>query len=118
MSLRTFNAGLATLSLAACGVGESPEPEGDTVECAIGEGADFASDCTLEWIGEAGKSEFLIHHPEGGFRRFAVNENASGVTAVDGAEETVMVDGVPTGLWQFSVSGDTYRMPIPAPSGV
>ena len=118
MYLRIFSAGIAVLSLAACGVGESPQPEGDTVECAIGEGAAFASDCTLEWLGGAGGSEFLIHHPEGGFRRFAVNEDASGVTALDGAEETVMVDAPAQDQWQFTVSGDQYRMPVPAPSGV
>ena len=117
MYLRTFSASFLALALAACGLGETPEPEGDTVECAIGAGAQFADVCTLEWIGEVGGQEFLIHHPEGGFRRFAPNEDASGVTAVDGAEETIMMEETPDCQWQFSVSGDQYRMPIPAPSG-
>ena len=117
MYLRISSASLAALSLAACSVAETPEPEGETIACAIGEGAEFANVCTLEWIGEVGGQEFLIHHPEGGFRRFAPNEDASGVTAVDGAEETIMMEETPDGQWQFSVSGDQYRMPIPAPSG-
>ena len=117
MDLRTFSATIAVLAVAACSVAETPEPEGDTVECAIGEGAEFADACTLEWIGEVQGQEFLIHHPEGGFRRFTVAEDASGVASVDGAEEITMSDTAPDGQWQFSVSGDQYRMPIPAPSG-
>ena len=116
MYLRTFSASLAALAITACSVAETPEPEGDTVECAIGAGAGFADVCTLEWANGVEGGEFLIHHPEGGFRRFAVNEDASGVTALDGAEVAVM--GAATdGQWQFSVSGDQYRMAIPAPSG-
>ncbi len=117
MYLRIFSAAIVALSLAACSVAETPEPEGDTVECAIGEGASFANACTLEWIDEDERQEFLIHHPEGGFRRFSVNEDASGVTAVDGAETATMLEAAPQGQWQFSVSGDQYRMPVPALSG-
>ena len=116
MYLRTFSASILAFALAACGVAETPEPEGERVGCAIGAGAEFADVCTLEWVdGEEGQ-EFLIHHPEGGFRRFAVNEDASGVTVLDGAEAATM-DAAPVGQWQFSVSGDQYRMAIPAPSG-
>ena len=115
MYLRIFSACFAATSLAACSVAETPEPEGDTIECAIGAGAEFAEVCTLEWVGEVG-GEFLVHHPEGGFRRFSVNEDASGVIALDGAEVATM-DTAPDGQWQFSVAGDQYRMAIPAPTG-
>ncbi|UAB77282.1 hypothetical protein INR77_10710 [Erythrobacter sp. SCSIO 43205] len=117
MYLRTFSAGLLAIGLAACGVGETPEPEGDKVDCAIGAGAEFANVCTLEWIGDEVGQKFLIHHPEGGFRRFSVNEDASGVIALDGAENAIMQDSAVQGAWQFSVDGDQYRVPIPAPSG-
>ena len=117
MSLRISSALLAIGLLAACG-SETPEPEGETLDCAIGAGAEFASVCTLEWIGEEWAREFVIHHPDGGFRRFALNEDASGVVALDGADEPVMVDPGPDCFWQFSVGGDGYRMPLPPPPEV
>ena len=116
MYLRTFSASFAALAIAACSVAETPEPEGERVECAIGAGAEFADVCTLEWLGEVEGQEFLIHHPEGGFRRFAINEDASGVIALDGAETAVM-EAAADGQWQFTVAGDKYRIAIPAPSG-
>lgn len=88
------------------------------LDCAIGAGAELANVCTLEWVGEEWGQEFLIHHPDGGFRRFTLNEDASGLTVKDGAEEIEMVDPSPDGFWQFLVSGDQYLMPLPPPSGV
>ena len=118
MYLRTFSSTFALLTLAACGATETPEPEGDSLECAIGAGAEFARVCTLEWIGEPWGQEFLIHHPEGGFRRFELFEDQTGLSVKDGAEEVQMADPAPDGQWQFSVSGDQYRMPLPPQSGV
>lgn len=117
MYLRTFSASLAAFVIAACSVAETPEPEGETVECAIGAGAGLANVCTLEWANGVEGGEFLIHHPEGGFRRFAVNEDASGVTALDGALDVVMLEPAPGDLWQFEVDGDRYVMAPPPPSG-
>lgn len=117
MSLRIFSGLLALCALSACGAAQSPEPEGESVECAIGAGAEFADVCTLEWLDEAGGGEFLIHHPDGGFRRFAVNEDASGVLLKDGAEELEMSGNSPSGVWQFSVASDRYVMPVPPASG-
>lgn len=118
MFLRTFSALLMVAAIVACGTNETPPPEGETLDCAIGQGSDFASDCTLEWLGEEWSSDFLIHHPDGGFRRFSLNEDASGVIVRDGAEEVLMLDPAPDGFWQFSVSGDRYRMPAPPPPEV
>jgi hypothetical protein len=117
MYLRTFSSVVVLGLLTACGAAQTPEPEGDTIDCAIGPGAQFSSDCTLEWIGVAGAQDFLIHHPDGGFRRFTLNENASGIALKDGADELEMVEPAQQGFWQFSVSGDRYLIPIPPASG-
>lgn len=118
MFLRIFSSVLAIGFLTACEATQSPEPEGDTLDCAIGAGAEFDTVCTLEWVGEAWGQEFLIHHPDGGFRRFSLNEDANGLSLQDGAEEIEMVEPSPEGFWQFSVGGDRYLMPLPPPSGV
>lgn len=117
MYLRIFSCVLALGVLTACEATQTPEPEGDAIDCAIGLGAEFGSECTLEWIGEAKGQEFLIHHPDGGFRRFTVTEEAPGVALKDGADALEMVEPSPEGFWQFTVSGDRYLVPIPAPSG-
>lgn len=118
MYLRIFSSVLAVSALTACEATQSPEPEGDMLDCAIGAGSEFAKVCTLEWVGEEWGQEFLIHDPEGGFRRFVLNEDASGVTVKDGAQDVEMIEPAPDGFWQFSVSGDQYLMPLPPPSGV
>lgn len=117
MCLRISRVLLATGVLAGCGT-QTPEPEGEKLDCAIGPGADFASVCTLEWVREPWQREFVIHHPGGGFRRFALSEDASGVVVIDGAEVLEMLDPPRDEIWQFSVSGDRYRMPVPPPSGM
>ncbi|MEM1050731.1 MAG: hypothetical protein AAGI28_01415 [Pseudomonadota bacterium] len=118
MYLRIFSGVLAFGLLTACEVTQTPEPDGDTLGCAIGAGAEFDAVCTLEWTGEAWGSEFLIHHPDGGFRRFSLNEDASAVVLKDGAEPIEMTSPSPPGFWQFSVAEDRYLMPISPPSGV
>ncbi len=117
MSLRISSALFALGTLAACNTA-TPKPEGEMLDCAIGAGAEFAKVCTLEWIGEEWTRDFIIHHPDGGFRRFALNEDASGVIVRDGAEELEMVEPVAEDFWQFSVAGDRYRMPVPPPPEV
>ena len=117
MFLRISSAALALALLAGCG-NETPEPEGESLDCAIGAGAEFASVCILEWVGEPWTQGFIIHHPGGGFRRFALNEDASGVVVQDGAEDVTMIDTGSDGVWQFSVGSDAYRMPPPPPPEV
>ncbi|WP_298333747.1 hypothetical protein [uncultured Erythrobacter sp.] len=118
MYLRIFSSLLVIGALTACEATQSPEPQGTTLDCAIGSGAEFDAVCTLEWIDEEWGQEFLIHHPGGGFRRFLIKEDVSGVIVKDGAEDVEMVDPSPKGLWQFSVNGDRYLMPTPPPSQV
>lgn len=107
MSLRISSLLAVLPLLAACGA-QSPPPPGDTVDCAIGAGADLASDCTLEQV--AGTGEIVIHHPDGGFRRFVIDAATGGVAPLDGAEPLVQQPGK-GGAVQFAVGDDRYSIP-------
>lgn len=78
--------GFAVLG-AACGE-ELPDyaPEGVTVECAIGAGVQLEAACTAEQVLKGNRVEIVIHHPDGGFRRFEVLPDGAGVAVADGAE--------------------------------
>lgn len=115
MSLRISSAALAFAVLAACSA-QSPVAEGETVDCAIGGAADFGADCTLERV--SGAEEIVIHHPDGGFRRFRIDPATGAVAALDGAEPLVIAQA-DAGTVQFAVGPDRYRLaanlaPIPA----
>ena len=111
MSLRISKLGLlaAVSALAACGE-VSGEPEGPSVGCAIGPGADFSEVCTLERIGADG---FVIHWPDGGFRRFTLQQIEEGPLPAfsAGADElkSVRLEGE-TQLLEFGIADERYRL--------
>lgn len=108
MSLRISSLVLATALVAACAQ-ESSAPEGATVECAIGEGADFAKVCTLERASHD-SSTFLIHGPDGSFRRVLIDPETGEFGAEDGADALKIVSQDDK-LAEFSIAGDRYRIP-------
>jgi len=93
--------------LAACGA-ESPPPPGDTVDCAIGAGADFSPVCTIERV--TGTQQIVIHHPDGGFRRLTRDPATGALAPQDGAEALVPQAGE-RGTLQFAAGADRYRVP-------
>ena len=105
MSLRISSFGLALL-LIACG-SETSAPDGEAIECAIGPGSEFSPVCTLE---ETSDEEFILHHPDGGFRRF--RHTVDGVEISDGADAVEDMSGVSHGYLEFSVDDDRYRLPL------
>jgi hypothetical protein len=106
MFLRTSSALCAVALLAACG-SESPPPPGDDIACAIGAGAEFSPVCKLEKLGPTG--EFVIHHPDGGFRRFLMVDGE--INASDGAGEVEVVADASQDHVEIAVEGDRYRVP-------
>jgi hypothetical protein len=54
--------------------------------------------------------EIVIHHPDGGFRRFARMAESGALVPLDGAEPLVPEPGVADGS-EFSVGPDRYRIP-------
>lgn len=107
MSMRTSSALAFLMLLAACGGPESPPPEGDRIDCAIGADADFSKDCTLERV--AGTKEIILHHPDGGFRRMTYDPATGALAPIDGAETVTIEQG--EGVLQFTVGNDRYRIP-------
>lgn len=106
MCSRTSSA-LAGLGLLAACSGESPAPPGEKVECAIGKGAGFAADCTLERLAAA--QAIVIHHPDGGFRRLRFDAATGTLAPLDGDEPLVLEEG--QGVLQFAIGPDRYRIP-------
>ena len=108
MCLRIFSTLAFAALLAGCGANVSPEPDGAEVECAIGPGAEFSRVCTLEALSDG---TFIIHHPDGGFRRFGPDDNGKLDTA-DGAD-TLISDEIDeaSGTREFALEVDRYRVP-------
>ncbi|AUX70050.1 hypothetical protein CHX26_11635 [Porphyrobacter sp. HT-58-2] len=96
---------MAMALLAACG-SERPPP-GDEIVCAIGAGADFSPVCTLE---QASGGQYVLHHPDGGFRRLTLDPASGELAARDGADPFV-VERVADGLLQIALGADRYRIP-------
>ncbi len=77
------------------------------IDCAIGPGADYSKVCTLE---EAGNDQFLIHSPNGGFRRLMFDPRKGEFGALDGAD-TLTILSQDSEIAEFEIGGDRYRVP-------
>ena len=102
------------LALSACGKGEEQPQAGagaTRIDCALGEGSEFGPDCLVEKVAGEQGSEYVVRHPDGGFRRLRIAEDRAGMVAVDGAEEAVNeLIGSPPVL-QVTIGADRYRFP-------
>ena len=103
-----FAAGLALL-LAACSPSASTAPQGDLVACALGGATRFSHACSVERTEQNGDPVLVVHHPDGGFRRFTLLDGGRSVGAADGAQ-ALSVAG--NGEWvDVAVDNDRYRFP-------
>ena len=124
MYMRIFSAVLLPFAVAACG-----QPEGDAnslqeaeamarseaadsgqIDCAVGGETSFKRSCTVERETANGELMLTIRHGDGGFRRFRVMKDGSGVVAADGAEPAVVHVLGKTGI-EVQVGTDKYRLP-------
>ncbi len=115
MSLRIFSAVASAGLLVACST-ESPAPEGEMIDCAIGPGAELSGVCTLEQIDGDRIELFLVHHPDGSFRRLGFDRNTLAWTAMDGAADINLIEERTSahsldGYFLFELGGDKYRIP-------
>ena len=113
MSTPTSKLVLASaLVIPACAP-QSAAPEGDIIPCAIGPGAEFEEVCTLE---VTGPDEFVIHHPDGGFRRFLNDEDRQTVTSdgANGYTKLLQVHFKENGemVPSMEVDGDRYLLTV------
>ena len=100
--------------LAACSSGE-PDPdrpaEGDErIACAVAGRADFANVCAVDRVQQDGRLNLVVRHPDGGFRRFEVMTDGSGLAAVDGADKAQST--LEGSILTVSVGEDRYRFPV------
>lgn len=109
MSTRTSSLLSLPLVLAACGDAGEPLP-GTAIECALGGSAQFAPDCTMEKQARDGLSLLIVHHPDGGFRRFELGDDARGIVTADGMEQAVVTPS--DAMLEISVGADRYRLPV------
>lgn len=98
--------------VSACSSGsESHQPEGDTIGCAIGAGVEMADVCVLEQIAGEGSATFILHHPDGGFRRIAFDPETRELGVADGAEVLQISESSTDEQTEFSIGADLYRLP-------
>lgn len=103
---------LACLPLAACAQDASEAAAADAddrIECAVAGAAAFARACQVERKEVDGVSILVVRHPDGGFRRFEVKRDGTGLAAADGAERAVVTlreQGI-----EVAVGADRYRFP-------
>lgn len=73
---------LLALALAACSPAAQQAPAGERIWCALGGAKTFAQDCTVERAGGG----FVVHHPDGSFRRLVPSADGQHLDAADGAD--------------------------------
>ena len=115
MFLRIFRAGLIAMlaggALAGCGTEPVGTPQGSDIDCAIGAGAEYSTVCTLEQAADESGTFFLIHHPDGGFRRITYNAATGDLSAMDGADALQDRSLDPTVIREFAIGEDRYLIP-------
>ena len=106
---------VSAISLAACSEAEqvSPdpveEPGAEVVECAIGAGSSYAAECSVERFRIDGGDVLVVNHPGGGFRRFTLASDGSGLMSYDGADEATR--SLVGDVLELAVGTDRYRFP-------
>ncbi len=78
-----------------------------TIECALGEGSDFASECMVEREEIDGQMVLTVRHPDGGFRRFVQLDDGRGLVEMDGADEVNR--SLDDNTLEIAVGADRYR---------
>ncbi|MFZ1743832.1 MAG: hypothetical protein WAT93_13320 [Pontixanthobacter sp.] len=112
MAHRFVFAGICVAAMSACSpdVDQPQAVEGaETVECALGEGSQFAPDCLVERSDVEGIRILTVRHPDGGFRRFHMLDDGRGLIEADGADQAIRK--LDNGVLEITVGTDRYRFP-------
>ncbi len=99
-------ASLATLT--ACSP-RGDQLRGEPIECAFGPAGKMAMNCTLEQIGKGATAQLVVHHPDGGFRRFVLTPDGKGLIPADGAGTAT--SAIAKGTMDVTIEQDHYRIP-------
>lgn len=81
----------------------------EKIACAVGGASDLKEVCAVERTKVGDLLQLVVHHPDGGFRRFEVRSDGTGLAPADGADDAQREVG--DGQLDLTVSGDTYRFP-------
>lgn len=108
--MRIFSLLTAAALVSACSGEVSPEPAGETITCAIGVGAEMGPDCIGEQVAGTDGQYFVIHHPDGSFRRFEMLPDDAGIGLADGAG--VLSQEMSGDQLLISVDDAQYLLPI------
>jgi hypothetical protein len=107
--MRISEAAWLLLCLAGCSASAPAGGQDDTIDCALASAANFSHDCTVERTRQDGAELLVVHHPDGGFRRFKLLDHGKSLTAADGAQALAVArtaDRV-----DVAIDGDRYRFP-------
>lgn len=103
-----------TLAPAACNSSNDvPETTADVdgkLFCSVDGAADMTQSCTLERIDGPEGQILVVHHPEGGFRRFRIVRDGRGVIPADGAEPSKLFIAAENSV-DILIGSDRYRFP-------
>lgn len=80
------------------------------VDCALGGETQFTRSCTVERTVSDGDLILTIRDATGGFRRFRVMKDGSGLTTADGAEPAT-IRTLGNNAVEVQVGLDRYRLP-------
>src|SRR5690606_9859444 len=84
--------------------------EAETViECAVAGATRFAPKCGVEQAAVEGTRILTVRHPDGGFRRFELTADGTGMVTADGAQPAGIV--LRDGGVEVAVGADRYRFP-------
>jgi hypothetical protein len=125
MSLRISSILGLALAVAACGeakvddakslaeaeaMARSRAASGGAIDCAVSGFKTFSRTCTVERELDGTDLMLTIRHDDGGFRRFKVMKDGSGLVVADGAEPAVL-QTIGNNQIEVQVAGDKYRLP-------
>jgi hypothetical protein len=101
------------LLLSACHSNKQPQSTADVdgkLYCAIDGATEMTPSCLLERVDGPDGQILVLHHPDGGFRRFRVVTDGRGVIPADGGEQSQFAI-VGDNMIEVSVGNDRYRFP-------
>ncbi|MCF8707380.1 hypothetical protein [Rhizorhapis sp. SPR117] len=114
MSMRIFSVAVLMLAIAACNSSNDvPEATADVdgkLFCAVGGASEMTQSCLLERVDGPEGALLVMHHPDGGFRRFRIVRDGRGVIPADGAQQ-VRLSIAAENMIDVDVDGDRYRFP-------
>lgn len=90
--------------------GEGGAVASEQVWCSLGGAQDFTQDCTLERGTEEGRPAFVVHHPDGKFRRLLASADGQNLLAADGADQSQ--SALKGDRWEVILGDDRYVVPV------